>query len=165
MTGLPNTESVPPTLEDIKNYQNGYTSILANFELLSANSLKLKEIDLLNYAYRNRTKCLLSRQKIFKGVLKPLLKAQRNGTISHPDLMKAFKVLQEHAPELAAEFSDYRNINPVRVASVIRNFAKKFGYVLERVGRESTGKRHRTYEIKIMADIERYANNRKGLVG
>jgi hypothetical protein len=165
MTGLPNTESVPPTLEDIKNYQNGYSSILANFELLSANSLKLKEIDLINYAHRNKTKCLLSRQKIFKGVLKPLLKAQRNGTISHSDLMKAFKVLQEHAPELAAEFSDYRNMNPVRVASIIRNFAKKFGYVLENVGRESTGKRHRTYEIKVMADIERYANNRKGLVG
>jgi hypothetical protein len=162
MTGLRNTESVPPTLEDIKNYQNGYGSILANFELLSANSLKLKEIDLVNYAHRNKTKCLLSRHKIFKGVLKPLLKAQRNGTISHPDLMKAFKVLQEHAPELAAEFSDYRNINPVRVASIIRNFVKKFGYVLENVGRESTGKRHRTYEIKVMVDIERYAANRKG---
>jgi hypothetical protein len=51
------------------------------------------------------------------------------------------------------------------VASIIRNFVKKFGYVLERVGRESTGKRHRTYEIKVMADIERYVNNRKGLVG
>jgi hypothetical protein len=165
MTGLRNTESVPPEMEDIKNYQNGYGSILANFELLTANSLKLKEIDLVNYAHRNKTKCLLSRQKIFKGVLKPLLKAQRNGTISHPDLMKAFKVLQEHAPELAAEFSDYRNMNPVRVASIIRNFVKKFGYVLERVGRESTGKRHRTYEIKVMADIERYANNRKGLLG
>jgi hypothetical protein len=163
MTGLPNTESVPPEMEDIKNYQNGYGSILANFELLSTNPQKLKAIDLLNYAHRNKTKCLLSRQKIFKGVLKPLLKAQRNGTISHPDLMKAFKVLQEHAPELAAEFSDYRNMNPVRVASIIRNFVKKFGYMLERVGRESTGKRHRVYEIKVMADIERYANNRKGL--
>jgi hypothetical protein len=164
MTGLPNTPSVPPEMADITNYQNGYTSILANFELLSANSLKLKKIDLVNYAHRNRTKCLLSRQKIFKGVLKPLLKAQRNGTISHPDLMKAFKVLQEYAPELAAEFGDYRNMNPVRVASIIRNFAKKFGYVLERVGRESTGKRHRTYEIKVMVDIERYASNRKGLM-
>jgi hypothetical protein len=27
------------------------------------------------------------------------------------------------------------------------------------------GKRHRTYEIKVMADIERYANNRKELAG
>jgi hypothetical protein len=51
------------------------------------------------------------------------------------------------------------------VASIIRNFVKKFGYVLERVGREGTGKRHRTYEIKAMVDIERYANNRKGLIG
>jgi hypothetical protein len=51
------------------------------------------------------------------------------------------------------------------VASIIRNFAKKFGYVLEKVGRESTGKRHRTYEIKVMADIERYAANRKGFKG
>ncbi len=56
-------------------------------------------------------------------------------------------------------------IKPVRVASVIRNFAKKFGYVLENVRRESTGKRHRVYEIKMMADIERYASNRKGLAG
>ena len=48
---------------------------------------------------------------------------------------------------------------------IIRNFAKKFCYVLEILGRESTGKRHRTYEIKVMADIERYANNRKGLIG
>jgi hypothetical protein len=165
MTGLRNTESVPPTLEDIKNYQNGYGSILANFELLSANSLKLKEIDLVNYAHRNKTKCLLSRQKIFKAFLKPLLRAQNKGAISHSDLMKAFRVLQEHAPELAAEFSDYRNINPVRVATIIRNFAKKFGYVLTNVGRESTGKRHRTYEIKVMADIERYAANRKALKG
>jgi hypothetical protein len=50
------------------------------------------------------------------------------------------------------------------VATIIRNFAKKFGYVLTNVGRESTGKRHRTYEVKVMADIERYVNNRKGLV-
>jgi hypothetical protein len=164
MTGLPNTESVPPTMEDIKNYQNGYSSILANFELLSANSQKLKEIDLINYAHRNRTKCLLSRQKIFKAFLKPLLRAQNKGTISHSDLIKAFAVLQEYAPELAAEFGDYTNINPVRVASIIRNFAKKFGYVLTNVGRESTGKRHRIYEIKVMKDMERYANNRKGLV-
>ena len=160
MTGLRN-----PEMEDIKNYQNGYSSILANFELLSSNSQKLKEIDLLNYQHRNKTKCLLSRQKIFKAFLKPLLRAQRNGKISHADLMKALAVLKEHAPELAAEFGDYTNIKPVRVASVIRNFAKKFGYVLENVGRQSTGKRHRTYEIKVIADIERYANNRKGLVG
>ena len=165
MTGLPNTQSAPPAIEDIKNYQNGYSSILANFELLSANSQKLKEIDLVNYAHRNKTKCLLSRQKIFKAFLKPLLKAQSKGGITHPDLMKAFKVLQEHAPELAAEFGDYTNINPVRVASIIRNFAKKFGYVLENIRRENTGKRHRVYEIKVMADIERYANNRKGLKG
>jgi hypothetical protein len=164
MTGLRNTESVPPTMEDIKNFQNGYGSILANYELLSANSQKLKEIDLINYAHRNRTKCLLSRQKIFKAFLKPLLRAQNKGAISHSDLMKAFAVLQEHAPELAAEFGDYTNINPVRVATIIRNFAKKFGYVLENVGRESTGKRHRIYEIKVMVDIERYAANRKGLV-
>jgi hypothetical protein len=164
MTGLPNTPSVPPEMADITNYQNGYSSILANFELLSANSLKLKEIDLLNYSHRNRTKCLLSRQKIFKAFLKPLLRAQNKRAISHSDLMKAFAVLQEHGPELAAEFGDYTNINPVRVATIIRNFAKKFGYVLENVGRESTGKRHRTYEIKVMADIERYAVNRKGLV-
>ena len=56
-------------------------------------------------------------------------------------------------------------INPVRVGSIIRNFAKKFGYVLENIERESKGKRHRTYEIKVMADIERYASNHKGLVG
>jgi hypothetical protein len=165
MTGLPNTQSLPPEMEDIKNYQNGYSSILANFELLSANSQKLKEIDLINYAHRNKTKSLLSRQKIFKAFLKPLLRAQNKGSISHPDLMKAFAVLQDHAPELAAEFGDYTNINPVRVASIIRNFARKFGYVLENVGRESTGKRHRTYEIKVMADIEQYANNRKALNG
>ena len=165
MTGLPNTQSSPPTMDDIKNYQNSYSSILANFELLSANSLKLKEIDLVNYAHRNKTKCLLSRQKIFKGFLKPLLKAQSKGGITHPDLMKALAVLKEHAPELAAEFGNYTDIKPVRVASVIRNFAKKFGYVLENIRRENTGKRHRVYEIKVMADIERYTSNRKGLVG
>ncbi len=165
MTGLPNTQSAPPAIEDIKNYQNGYSSILANFELLSANSLKLKEIDLLNYAHRNKTKCLLSRQKIFKRFLKPLLKAQSKGDITHSDLMKALVVLKEHAPELAAEFGNYTDIKPVRVASIIRNFAKKFGYVLENIRRENTGKRHRVYEIKVMADIERYANNRKGLKG
>ncbi len=165
MTGLVNTKSTPPAIDDIKNYLNGYGSILANFELLSANSQKLKEIDLLNYRHRNKTKCLLSRQKIFKAFLKPLLKAQSKGNISHADLTKALAVLKEHAPELAAEFGNYTDIKPVRVASVIRNFAKKFGYVLENVGRESTGKRHRTYDIKVMADIERYASNRKGLVG
>jgi hypothetical protein len=165
MVGLRNTSSLPPEMADIKNYQNGYTSILANYELLSANSQKLKEIDLLNYQHRNKTKCLLSRQKIFKAFLKPLLKAQSKGNISHSDLMKALAVLKEHAPELAAEFGNYTDIKPVRIASVIRNFAKKFGYVLENVGRQSTGKRHRTYEIKVMADIERYASNRKGFVG
>ena len=119
----------------------------------------------MNYAHRNKTKCLLSRQKIFKGFLKPLLKAQSKGGITHPDLMKALAVLKEHAPELAAEFGNYTDIKPVRVASVIRNFAKKFGYVLENIRRENTGKRHRVYEIKVMADIERYASNRKGLKG
>ncbi len=132
--------------------------------MLSASSQKLKEIDLLNYQHRNKTKSLLSRQKIFKAFLKPLLKAQSKGVISHPDLIKALAVLKEHAPELAAEFGNYTDIKPVRVASVIRNFAKKFGYVLENVGRESTGKRHRIYEIKVMVDIERYAANCKGLV-
>ena len=38
-------------------------------------------------------------------------------------------------------------------------------HVLENIRRENTGKRHRVYEIKVMADIERYANNRKGLKG
>ncbi len=164
MTGLRNSETSPFTIEDIKNYLKGYASILANFELLSANTQKLKEIDLLNYQHRNKTKSLLSRQKIFKAFLKPLLKAQSKGGITHPDLMKALTILQNHAPELAAEFGNYSNINPVRVASVIRNFAKKFGYELKNIGRESTGKRHRIYEIKMMADIERYDNNRKGLV-
>jgi hypothetical protein len=89
MTGLRNTESVPPEMEDIKNYQNGYGSILANFELLSANSQKLKAIDLVNYAHRNKTKCLLSRQKIFKGVLKP------------PDY-----------PHFSRRIKDSRNFNP-----------------------------------------------------
>ena len=79
--------------------------------------------------------------------------------------MKALAVLEQHAPELAAEFGDYSNLNPVRVAAIIRNFVKKFGYKLKNVGRENTGKRHRTYEIKVMADIERYAANRKALKG
>ncbi len=68
-------------------------------------------------------------------------------------------------PNLPLKFGNYTDIKPVRVASVIRNFAKKFGYRLEKVGRENTGKRHRVYEIKVMADIQRYASNRKGLVG
>jgi hypothetical protein len=165
MTGLVNSQTVPPTIDDIKNYLNGYTSILANFELLSTNSQKLKDIDLLNYKHRNKTKSLLSRQKIFKAFLKPLLKAQIKGGITHPNLMKAVAVLKEHAPELSAEFGNYTDINPIRVASIIRNFAKKFGYDLKNVGRESTGKRYRVYEIKPMADIERYASNRKGLAG
>ena len=136
---------------------------MINYELLTTSSKTLKEWDLLNYHHRNKQTCLLSRQKIFKAVLKPLMRAQNKGTISHPDLMKAFKVLQDHAPELAAEFGDYTNINPVRVASIIRNFVKKFGYRLENVGRESTGERHRTYEIKVMPEIERYVANRKAL--
>lgn len=163
MTGLPNTQSVPPTIEDIKNYQKGYTSILANFELLFISPQKLKELDLINYQHRNRTKCLLSRKKIFEGVLKPLLKAQDKGGITKPDLLKALAVLEKHAPELAAEFGNYENLKPVRVARIIQNFVKKFGYVLTNVGRESTGKRNRIYEIKVMEDIEHYANNRKGL--
>jgi len=164
MTGLPNTEAAPPELSDVKNYMEGYEWILANFELLSTSKAKLEEWDRLNYEKRSRTKCLTSRQKIFKAVLKPLLKAQKDGgTISHSDLMKAFEVIRQYAPELAADFGDYRNTKATRVASTIRNFVKKFGYKLENVGRESTGQRHRTYEIKVMADIERYAANRKGL--
>jgi hypothetical protein len=57
------------------------------------------------------------------------------------------------------------HINPVRLESIIRNFAKKFGYVLTNVGRESTGQRHRIYEIKVMPEIERYAAKRKALKG
>ena len=57
------------------------------------------------------------------------------------------------------------DINPVRVAAIIRNFVKKFGYKLENVGRKSTGQRHRIYEIKVMPEIERYAANRKALKG
>ena len=68
-------------------------------------------------------------------------------------------------PNLPLKFGNYTDIKPVRVASVIRNFAKKFGYELKNIGRENTGKRHRVYEIKVMADIERYANNRKGFKG
>jgi hypothetical protein len=152
-------------MEDIQNYQKGYTSIVANYELLTASSQKLKEWDLLNYHHRNKQTCLLSRQKIFKAVLKPLLKAQKGEGITKPDLMKALAVLEQHAPELAAEFGDYSNLNPVRVAAIIRNFVRKFGYRLEKVGRKSTGKRHRIYEIKVMPEIERYAANRKAFKG
>ena len=163
MTGLPNHETVPPTIEDIRNYLKGYAAVLANFELLTANTQKLKTIDSLNYQHRNKTKSLTSRQKIFKDFLKPLLKAQKNGGITKPDLLKALAVLEKYAPELAAEFGNYANINPVRVGSIVGNFAKKFGYELVRVGRESQGNRNRIYEIKPMADIERYASNRNGL--
>ena len=52
-------------------------------------------------------------------------------------------------PNLPLKFGNCTDIKPVRVASVIRNFAKKFGCVLENVGRQSTGKRHRTYAIKV----------------
>ena len=162
MTGLPNDKNVPPTLEDIKNYMKNYTGVLANFELLEADIRKLKEIDLFNYQHRIKTKSLTSRQKIFKNFLKPLLKAQKNGGITKPDLLKALAVLKKYAPELAAEFGNYANINPMRVGSIVGNFAKKFGYELVRVGRESQGNRNRIYEIKPMADIERYASNRKG---
>lgn len=165
MVGMLNTATLPLEMEDIQNYQKGYTSIVVNYELLTASPKKLKEWDLLNYHHRNKQTCLLSRQKIFKAVLKPLIKAQKGEGITKPDLMKALAVLEQHAPELAAEFSDYSNLNPVRVAAIIRNFVKKFGYKLENVGRKSTGQRHRIYEIKVMPEIERYAANRKALKG
>lgn len=164
MTGLPNRENTPPAVADINNYLNGYGFVLANYELLSANSHALKIIDTLNYQERTKSKSLLSRQKIFRSFLKSLENAEiTNGGLTKPDLLKALAVLEKFAPELASDFGNYTDINPIRVASIIKNFAKRFGYQLECIGREGNGQRNRIYKLKVIDEIANYANNRKGL--
>ena len=149
------------TLDDVKNFNDGYVSKLNNYLLIDADANELKEQDRANHESRNSQKSLLSRQKIFKAFLKPLLDANGRG-IGKDDFQKACDVLRDFHFELAGEFGNYNK-------PTFKNAGMTTGNLLEKLGYEMKEKKTihgvRLYEIFVNESIERYALNRKALDG
>jgi hypothetical protein len=149
------------TLDDVKNFESGYTSRLNNFLLIDADTADLKQRDIDNHKAGNSQKSLLSRQKIFKAFLKPLLDANESG-IKQKDFQAACKVLKKYHLELAGEFGNYNKETFKRAGATASNFAEKIGYeIAEKTVKDGAS----IYEIFVNDDIARYATNRKGLDG
>jgi len=149
------------TLDDVKNFNDGYTPRLNNFLLIDADQKDLKELDKANHESGNNQKSLLSRQKIFKAFLKPLLDANSKG-IGKDDFQAACKVLKKYHLELAGEFGNYNKETFKRAGATVSNFAEKIGYEMTV---KSTIHGVDNFEIFLNDAIARYATNRKGLDG
>jgi hypothetical protein len=158
MTGAKPTDL---TLDDVKNFESGYTSRLNNFLLIDADTADLKQRDIDNHKAGNSQKSLLSRQKIFKAFLKPLLDANGKG-IGKDDFQAACKVLKKYHLELAGEFGNYNKETFKSPAKTAMYFLEKIGYEIEETGQSGGGNRERIYFLSVNESIERYATNRKG---
>lgn len=146
------------TVDDIQNFNDGYLSKLNNYLLIDADTNALKEKDKENHASRNTLKSLVSRQKIFKAVIDPLIEASVKG-ITQQDFQKACKTLKKYHLELAGEFGNYDKEKFTRAGKTISYFIEKIGYEIT----EKTVKNGASiYEILLNDDIARYANNRAG---
>ena len=146
------------TLDDVKNFNDGYVSKLNNYLLIDADTADLKQRDIDNHKAGNSQKSLLSRQKIFKAFLKPLLDANGRG-IGKDDFQAACKVLKKYHLELAGEFGNYDK-------ETFKQAGKTAMYFLEKIGYEMTVKSTihgvDNFEIFVNDDISRYALHRKG---
>jgi hypothetical protein len=146
------------TLGDVENFNDGYASKLNNYLLIDADTKELKELDKANHESRNNQKSLVSRQKIFKAFLEPLIEA--NGKIGKKEFQAACKVLKKYHLELAGEFGNYDKEKFKQAGKTVSYFLEKIGYEL----REKTVKDGVSfYEIFVNDDIDRYASNRKAL--
>jgi hypothetical protein len=148
------------TLGDVENFNNGYASKLNNYLLIDADQKNLKELDKANHESGNNQKSLLSRQKIFKAFLKPLLDA--NGKIGKKEFQAACKVLKKYHLELAGEFGNYDKEKFKNAGMTVHNFLEKIGY---EIAEKSTIQGVSFYEIFVNDDIARYATNRMALDG
>ena len=146
------------TLDDVKNFESGYSSKLNNYLLIDTDTADLKQRDIDNHKAGNSQKSLLSRQKIFKAFLKPLLDANGRG-IGKDDFQAACKVLKKYHLELAGEFGNYNK-------ETFKSPAKTAMYFLEKIGYEMTVKSTihgvDNFEIFVNDYISRYALHRKG---
>ena len=149
------------TLDDVKNFESGYSSKLNNFLLIDADTADLKQRDIDNHKAGNSQKSLLSRQKIFKAFLKPLIDANGKG-IGKDDFQAACKVLKKYHLELAGEFGNYNKKSFPRAGKTVGYFAEKIGFEITEIGQKGGGNREKIYAIKPRDAIARYAMNRKG---
>ena len=145
------------SIDDVKNFDGGYVSRLNNFLLIDADTKKLRITDVDNFTgSQNKTKSLVSRQKIFKAFLKPLIEANGKG-IGKADFQAACKVLKKYHLELAGEFGNYNKETFKNAGRTVSNFLQKIGYELT----ESTVKDGESfYSLSVDESISRYAMNR-----
>ncbi|MEI7795650.1 MAG: hypothetical protein WCI06_03350 [Methylococcaceae bacterium] len=147
---------------DIENYLDGAITVLANYELIDADTETLKTADRANFETRNKQKSATSRQKIIKKVLLPLQTAMdENGGFTKNEALLACMVLKKYHAELAGEFGDYNKRTFIRPTKTIGYFVEKFGFEVNAIGQKSTGKRGTIFQLKVNDDILRYATNRK----
>lgn len=160
MTGLKPTE---PVTADFENYVDGKMTVLANYELIDADTEILKTADIANFQTRNRQKSLVSRQKIIKAALLPLQTVMdSHGGFTQKEALMACMVLKKYHAELAGEFGNYNKKTFIRPTKTIGYFIEKFGFKIVEIDRKTGGNREKIYRLKIADDILRYATNRKG---
>ena len=160
MTGL-----APTAIEtaDIANYVDGKAVILANYELIDADTEILKTADAANFQTRNRQRSQVSRQKVIKAALLPLQTAMdESGGFTKDEALLACMVLKKYHAELAGEFGNYNKKTFIRPTKTIGYFIEKFGFKIVEINRKTDGNREKIYQIKIDDDILRYATARKG---
>lgn len=151
MAGTPDID-----IDDARNFINGATAVVSNYELIYANVESLKASDRENALTQNKLQSKSSLHKIFNAVLNAIDDDER---INAKAATKCCNVLEKYAAELAANgFGDYRqkSKNPVRT---LGNFLAKIGYELVKSAKTET---ERFYSIKAIDHIHRYASNRAG---
>jgi hypothetical protein len=153
MTGSPD---IAP--DDVKNFIDGASRQLTNYETAHTSIFECKKFDTDNVLTENKFSSKVSSHELFKLIIKPIL--DKRIIIDKVTAAAFCAVLKDNAAELAANgLGNYDKKTFTRPIVTLGNFIKRYGYELEQVSHNRNG--NRTFEIKTIEHIERYAKQRK----
>jgi hypothetical protein len=153
MTGLPDIIT-----DDVKHFINGASKQLTNYETAHTSIFECKKFDTDNVLTENKSSSKVSSHELFKLIIKPIL--DKRIIIDKVTAAAFCAVLKDNAAELAANgLGNYDKKTFTRPIVTLGNFIKRYGYELEQVSHNRNG--NRTFEIKTIEHIERYAKQRK----
>ena len=144
--------------DDVKNFVDGASKQLTNYETAHASIHECKKFDSDNAVTENKSSSKLSIHELFNITIKPIID---DGVIIDKVTAAAFcEVLRDNAAELAANsLGNFNKPKFTRPITTLGNFIKRYGYALEQVSRSHSG--NKTFKVVVIEHIERYANQRK----
>jgi hypothetical protein len=153
MTGSPDIKA-----DDVKNFVDGASKQLTNYETAHASIFECQKYDTDNAITENKSSSKVSIHELFKLTIKLIL--DKGIIIDKVTAMAFCELLKTHSAELAANgLGNYDKKSFTRPARTVGNFIKRYGYELEQVSHDRNG--NDTFEIKPIWFIEKYARQRK----